>query len=68
MSPGSSARSLALASRPRCGAYASLARVAAGNPIAQVALSCGFADQSHLTKAVRKVTGRTPGGWRRELK
>jgi AraC-like DNA-binding protein len=29
-------------------------------------LSCGFADQSHLTKAVRNVTGRTPGGWRRE--
>ena len=43
-----------------------LARVAAGDPIAQVALSCGFADQSHLTKAVRRVTGRTPGGWRRE--
>jgi AraC family transcriptional regulator len=43
-----------------------LASLATGAPIARVALSCGFADQSHLTKAVRRVTGRTPGGWRRE--
>lgn len=32
--------------------------------IADIALRCGFADQSHLTREFRKVTGDTPGGYR----
>ncbi|MEQ1867327.1 MAG: AraC family transcriptional regulator [Micropepsaceae bacterium] len=34
--------------------------------IAQIALACGFADQSHLTVTFRRVTGTTPGRFRRE--
>jgi AraC-like DNA-binding protein len=34
--------------------------------ISEIALSCGFADQSHLTKAFASMVGVPPGGWRRE--
>ena len=34
--------------------------------IAQVAYSCGFSSQAHLTLAFRKVCGLTPGEYRRE--
>lgn len=34
-------------------------------PLAEIALSCGFADQSHFTTSFRKVTGMTPLRWRR---
>jgi AraC family transcriptional regulator len=33
--------------------------------LADVALSCGFADQSHLNRQFRRVVGATPGQWRR---
>lgn len=33
-------------------------------PLAQIALECGFVDQSHLTKAFVKRTGITPARWR----
>ena len=33
--------------------------------LAAVALATGFADQSHFTTAFRRVTGETPGAWRR---
>ncbi len=36
-----------------------------GLPVAEVAAQLGFADQAHLTKAFRQVTGITPGAWRR---
>ncbi|NNE67601.1 MAG: helix-turn-helix transcriptional regulator [Pyrinomonadaceae bacterium] len=36
-------------------------------PIAEVALDSGFADQSHLTKIFKRVTGTTPGAFRRNL-
>jgi AraC family transcriptional regulator len=35
--------------------------------IAEIALVCGFADQSHFTATFRKMTGMTPGGWRRQI-
>jgi AraC family transcriptional regulator len=41
-----------------------LAFLASGRPAADVAVACGFADQSHLTKAVRRVSGTTPALWR----
>lgn len=33
-------------------------------PIATVATICGFADQAHLSRAVRSVSGHTPRAWR----
>ena len=34
-------------------------------PLADVATSCGFADQSHFTRAFTRVVGQSPGGFRR---
>ena len=36
-----------------------------GEPIAEIALSVGFSDQSHLTRVFRHVTGCTPASYRR---
>ncbi|EKL8567085.1 AraC family transcriptional regulator [Pseudomonas aeruginosa] len=36
----------------------------AGVSIADAALACGFFDQSHMTRAFKKVVGITPGGFR----
>jgi AraC family transcriptional regulator len=33
-------------------------------PMAQIALECGFADQSHFTTAFRRAIGIPPGAWR----
>lgn len=33
-------------------------------PIAGIAAQCGFCDQSHLTRVMRRVTGSTPGDFR----
>jgi AraC family transcriptional regulator len=30
-----------------------------------VALSCGFADQSHFNRVFARLTGLSPGAWRR---
>jgi AraC-like DNA-binding protein len=32
-----------------------------------VALACGFADQSHLTRVFTRMVGVSPGAWRRSL-
>ncbi|MDE1150015.1 MAG: AraC family transcriptional regulator [Azospirillaceae bacterium] len=37
-------------------------------PIADIALSCGFADQSHLTRVFTTMTGLPPGAWRRRFR
>ena len=37
---------------------------ATATPIADIAAMAGFADQSHFTKAFRRVTGTTPRYWR----
>jgi AraC family transcriptional regulator len=34
--------------------------------IAEIALACGFADQSHLTRVFSKAFGMSPGVWRRQ--
>lgn len=34
-------------------------------PIADIALLCGFADQSHFTRIFRRVIGSSPAAWRR---
>jgi transcriptional regulator GlxA family with amidase domain len=33
--------------------------------LAEVAQSCGFAEQSHFTRTFTQVTGMSPGAWRR---
>jgi hypothetical protein len=37
-------------------------------PLSDIALGCGFADQAHLRKQFRVVTGETPAAWRRAKK
>ncbi len=34
-------------------------------PLADVALTCGFADQSHFTRVFTRTVGLSPGQWRR---
>ena len=34
--------------------------------LAEIALACGFADQSHFTKAYTRLRGISPGAWRRQ--
>jgi AraC-like DNA-binding protein len=38
-----------------------------GTPLAQVAASCGYADQAHLSREMRALAGATPAGLLREL-
>jgi AraC family transcriptional regulator len=38
------------------------------DPLSQVALACGFADQAHLCKMFRQRHGQSPAVWRRERK
>jgi AraC family transcriptional regulator len=33
--------------------------------LAQIALACGFSDQSHLTRVFKVAVGTSPGRWRR---
>jgi AraC family transcriptional regulator len=35
-------------------------------PIADIAVACGFADQSHLTRVFSKAFGISPAAWRRQ--
>jgi AraC-like DNA-binding protein len=34
-------------------------------PLSQIALDCGMADQAHLSKLFRRGVGESPGAWRR---
>jgi AraC family transcriptional regulator len=34
-------------------------------PLAQIAIACGFADQAHLARVFRRSAGLTPTAWRR---
>jgi AraC-like DNA-binding protein len=35
--------------------------------LSDVALACGFSDQSHLTRVFNRLVGIGPGAWRRAL-
>lgn len=37
----------------------------ARRPLSEIALTCGFADQSHFTRTFSRMVGMTPGAWRR---
>lgn len=39
--------------------------LAAGRPVAEEALDCGFTDQSHLTRHFTRAYGIGPGAYRR---
>ncbi len=43
-----------------------LARTTA--PISEIALDCGFADQSHLTRVFSRMFQVSPGAWRRQCR
>lgn len=34
-------------------------------PLSQIAVACGFADQAHLSRRFRQSTGTSPSAWRR---
>ncbi|PKA39502.1 AraC family transcriptional regulator [Rhizobium sullae] len=36
-------------------------------PLCEIALDCGLADQAHLSRIFRRVTGTTPSAWRRYM-
>lgn len=42
--------------------------ILSGTAIAEAALSAGFADQSHLNRAFRKLMGTSPGRWARQMR
>ena len=33
--------------------------------LAEIACTTGFADQAHMTRAIARLTGTTPGAWRK---
>jgi AraC-like DNA-binding protein len=37
-----------------------------GTPLAEVAVMCGFTDQSHFSRVFARVVGTSPGVWRRQ--
>ncbi len=39
--------------------------LATNEPLCEIALATGFADQSHLTKTFNNAVGVTPSVWRR---
>lgn len=38
--------------------------VEGGSPLADIAAEAGFADQAHMSRDVKALTGRSPGAWR----
>jgi AraC-like DNA-binding protein len=36
-----------------------------GDPLAEIALACGFSDQTHFTRTFTRIAGISPGAWRR---
>jgi AraC family transcriptional regulator len=45
--------------------YAQTLLLTSREPLSQIAISCGMADQAHFSRLFRKLTGETPSRWRR---
>jgi AraC family transcriptional regulator len=55
--------------RRRCRVERALAALRASDaPLSEIAARCGFADQSHLTRALRAAVGLPPGAFRRSVR
>jgi AraC-like DNA-binding protein len=51
--------------RAEARARKAFARITAGiEPFAAIAARSGFADQAHMSRATKTLTGKTPGHWR----
>ena len=50
--------------RARMRALRAFALLDCPRPLADIAASCGFADQAHLSRSIRQLTGYSPKGWR----
>lgn len=48
--------------------FRAIERIAQGAPLADVALEVGFADQSHMTRAIRRARQAPPGRLRRTIR
>jgi AraC-like DNA-binding protein len=52
--------------RAQARAQSAFARIVGNDaPLAAVAAEAGFADQAHMSRATKALTGRTPASWRR---
>jgi AraC-like DNA-binding protein len=51
----------------RFGRAAALLRTSASQPLAAIALSCGYSDQAHFTREFREFAGRPPSAWAADL-
>lgn len=58
---GASPRAYALRCRVE---RAQRSMLASSQPLSQIALDCGFADQAHLTRTFRRFVGEPPHAWR----
>nr|WP_246691032.1 helix-turn-helix transcriptional regulator [Neorhizobium alkalisoli] len=45
--------------------HAKLRMIESDAPLCEIALDCGLADQAHLCRVFRRITGTTPSSWRR---
>jgi len=52
--------------RARVRLLRALSRIHRGEKLADLAAECGFADQAHLSRHFRTLTGETPRAWRSE--
>lgn len=50
--------------RARMRALRALALLDCSRSLADIAASCGFADQAHLSRSIRQLTGHSPKAWR----
>ncbi|WP_146171566.1 AraC family transcriptional regulator [Luteibacter sp. OK325] len=47
-------------------AYAKWMMLSTDQPLSEIALACGMADQPHFSNVFRRMTGETPSRWRAE--